>query len=33
MSKKMGNIRQKIRPKICTYSSMLRIGREAAMRA
>ena len=33
MAKKMENIRREIRPKICTYSRMLRIGREAAMRA
>ena len=32
-ARKMGNIRQEIRLKICTYNRMLRIGREAAMRA
>lgn len=32
-ARKMGNIRQEIRLKICTYSRMLRIGREAAARA
>ena len=32
-AKKMGNVRQEIRLKICTYNRMLRIGREAAMGA
>ena len=33
MAKKMENMRQEIRLKICTYNMMLRIGREAATRA
>lgn len=33
MARKMENIRREIRLKICTYNRMLRIGREAAMRA
>lgn len=32
-ARKMEDIRQEIRPKICTYNRMLRIGREAAARA
>ncbi|MDE0090590.1 MAG: transposase [Thaumarchaeota archaeon] len=32
-ARKMENIRQEIRLKICTYNRMLRIGREAAMKA
>ncbi|MDE0526605.1 MAG: transposase, partial [Thaumarchaeota archaeon] len=32
-ARKMKNIRQEIRPKICTYNRMLRIGMEAAARA
>lgn len=31
MSKKMENIRQEIKQKICLYNEMLRVGREAAM--
>ena len=32
-AKKMGNIRQEIGLKVCTYNRMLQVGMEAAMRA